>query len=376
MKITSFYFKELINGGWEIGPIQLKKTNLFVGISGSGKTRTLNSLFNIGCFVARNQAIAGAIECKISIETNGDSYQWRLVTDVSDSGGLKVVAETLVRTNINSTSSILIDRGEESFKFNSSSLPKLDPSASALYLLREEDEINLVYTLFTRIIRRRFQGDALDQQMAVQNIPKIIEDTYGKSKSLKDLPIDFSVNGKLYLLNKYDHEKFKLVVENYKSVFPKINDCIIGFVDAPAGATKQEPFPVVMMKEEDVAINIMSTELSSGMQKVLSIITDIITIPEDMIYLVDEYENSLGVNAIDFLPSLLADYSDDKQIVITTHHPYLINKMPIKDWIVFNRRGSCVYTLPGEDFKNRYSSSKQQAFVQLLNDPAYTELGG
>ncbi len=37
------------------------------------------------------------------------------------------------------------------------------------------------------------------------------------------------------------------------------------------------------------------------MQKVLLILTDVFILPEGGVYIIDEYENSLGLNAIDFL---------------------------------------------------------------------------
>jgi hypothetical protein len=101
------------------------------------------------------------------------------------------------------------------------------------------------------------------------------------------------------------------------------------------------------------------------------IISDIVSLPEGAIYIIDEYENSLGVNAIDFLPQFLLDYGEKVQFLITTHHPYLINSMPIKSWRVFHRKGSRVVIKNGAEFETKYGKSKQQAFVQLLNDPFY-----
>ena len=110
-------------------------------------------------------------------------------------------------------------------------------------------------------------------------------------------------------------------------------------------------------------------ELSSGMQKVLLIVTDILTLPGDSVYIIDEYENSLGVNAIDFLPSFLIDHAGNNQFFITTHHPYLINNMPIKNWRIFTRQGPNVRIILGEELESRLGKSKQKAFIQLINDP-------
>ncbi len=87
--------------------------------------------------------------------------------------------------------------------------------------------------------------------------------------------------------------------------------------------------------------------------------------------MIDEYENSLGVNAIDFLPSMLLEYKSNEQFFITSHHPYLINQMPISSWYVLHREGAIVEIKFGEELEKRYGKSKQQAFIQLMNDSFY-----
>ncbi len=108
------------------------------------------------------------------------------------------------------------------------------------------------------------------------------------------------------------------------------------------------------------------------MQKVLLILTDIYTLPNGSIYLIDEYENSLGVSAIDFFPSFLTDLERDIQFIITSHHPYLINNIPVQNWLVFHRDGSQVQVRYGEENIKAYGESKQTRFLKLLNDPFYS----
>ncbi len=116
----------------------------------------------------------------------------------------------------------------------------------------------------------------------------------------------------------------------------------------------------------------MLHDLSSGMQKVLLIITDIITLPNNSIYIIDEYENSLGINAINFLPDFIISNGKDSQFITTSHHPYLINNIPVTDWQIFSRCGSTVTVKGGNELIGKYNKSKQDAFIQLMNDPAYT----
>jgi predicted ATPase len=107
------------------------------------------------------------------------------------------------------------------------------------------------------------------------------------------------------------------------------------------------------------------------MQKVLLIIADVINSPADIIYMVDEYENSLGVNAIDFLPPFVGECGGKRQFIVTTHHPLLINAIPISDWFVFHRKGTQIRVTHGNELVEKYGKSKQQRFIQLINDPIY-----
>ena len=46
-----------------------------------------------------------------------------------------------------------------------------------------------------------------------------------------------------------------------------------------------------------------------------------VILPEEgCVYLIDEYENSLGVNAINFFPSVLFEAASKSQFIITSHH--------------------------------------------------------
>ena len=109
------------------------------------------------------------------------------------------------------------------------------------------------------------------------------------------------------------------------------------------------------------------------MQKVLLILVDLCTLPNGATYLIDEYENSLGINSIDFFPDFLTEFKTDAQIIITSHHPYIINNVEPHNWIVFNRKGSKVKMKYGKEIAEKMGKSRQKYFVQLMNDPFYIE---
>lgn len=109
------------------------------------------------------------------------------------------------------------------------------------------------------------------------------------------------------------------------------------------------------------------------MQKIILILVDLEIIPDGFVYLLDEYENSLGTNVMDFLPDYLDTILSEKQIqlLVTTHHPYLINKVDTIDWYIFNRKGRHVSIQYGEENIERFGRSKQERFTQLINSDIY-----
>jgi ABC-type multidrug transport system ATPase subunit len=132
-------------------------------------------------------------------------------------------------------------------------------------------------------------------------------------------------------------------------------------------------FPVFAVKEKNIENWIPIDKLSSGMKKVLLILLDAFIAPPESIYLIDEYENSLGINPINFFPTFLDELEKDIQFVITSHHPYIINNLPVDNWYIFHRKGNNITIRFGEENIKRLSKSKQQRFIQLINDPFYLE---
>ena len=81
------------------------------------------------------------------------------------------------------------------------------------------------------------------------------------------------------------------------------------------------------------------------MQKVFLLILDTILLQDAGILFIDEYENSLGISTINFFPDLIESTNQKCQFIITSHHPYIINRIPIESWKVFHRDGM-MFILP------------------------------
>lgn len=368
MKILKYKYSDGPGGGWDYSWIQFRKANLLVGESGSGKTKLLNTIFNIGGLVAKSTASRGSWE--IEVEISKVRYIWKYL----NISGNVINQESLVSISNEKEDQIVVRTAEE-FIFNGNKLPKLSGQISALSLLKEEDSIKPLYEGFTKIARRNFFSDELERACALSNIPGEVHRKLTEKKDISFITLEIPLSARLQLLKEFFKDDYDQLCQYYKSIFRNIESfdfANLETVHPEVHIENSAKIRVFSIKEKAVNKLVGIHDLSSGMQKVLLLLTDIITLPGDWIYLVDEYENSLGINAINFLPDFLVQYGKDNQFIITTHHPYLINNMPIKDWLVFNRTGSNVNVIYGNQLEERLGKSSQQAFLKLINDPIYT----
>jgi energy-coupling factor transporter ATP-binding protein EcfA2 len=372
MKIKKFSFSDPYETNWTLSTIGLNdRMNLFVGATGSGKTRVLNMLMNIATAVVQgNRAPTG--KWTMEFETEGRLFVWKYDGHSKKNGESIHMYESFFEVGGDGEVSEIFNRDSSGFVFSGDRLPNLGQRTMGFALLKEEESVKPAYAGFRLLSRRSFSGDELNAAAAIQAYPyNLMEKLAGKQiKSLSDIHYSgLSLNGKIFILKKFYPRIYESIVKQYRAVFPDVRGLPIGAAARHVNIAIDAP--LVMVEERFVRKPTPINELSSGMLKVLLMITDIAVAPKGLVYMVDEYENSLGVNAIDFFPEIILD-DNHIQFILTSHHPFLINRIPVDDWLIFSRKGSEIQVTFGEILKERYSSSKQQRFIQLLNDPLYT----
>jgi hypothetical protein len=156
MKILSYEFEEPQTTGWRFERFDLGRLNLIVGDSASGKTRFLNTLFNLGLNVtgSRNHLFHGS--WKTRLEQNGNVYKWEIRIGPVSTGGPMVQMELLI--NESAPGSPIIERNGATFHFNGDPLPKLSRENTSIELLQDEDVIRPLYDGFGKLLRRDFFG--------------------------------------------------------------------------------------------------------------------------------------------------------------------------------------------------------------------------
>jgi hypothetical protein len=372
MRITSLLYSDRQGLGWKIGPLHLKQAmNLFVGASGSGKTRTLNMLFNMGLCATNELFFDG--HWTMEFEHAGIAYTWKYEGVGSEDSEKRVVAsEELWIGSADGAQKQLFKRAEAEFSYEGRSSPKLSRQHSGIYLLREEDDIKPVHEGFSRLMRRRFWSEDLTQALNMRSVPKPLARKLTQRADRNQLFKEQQPPHLLmYLLEKFFRPDYEVIADQFRRVFPFIEDLQVRMADEALNVPLAEMVPMIFIKEKGIQKPIQLNDIASGMQKVLLIIADVVTSPDDVIYMIDEYENSLGVNAIDFLPPFVAECGGSRQFIVTTHHPLLINAIPISDWFVFHGKGTQILVTHGNELAERYGKSKQQRFIQLINDPIY-----
>lgn len=371
MKILAYEYRAVGEARWSFSRVEFGKINLLVGDTSTGKTRLLNTLFSLGQFAVTKDYRRGSWD--VTFEQHGETYRWLLETEAEELGN--VVIKDYIWRVAGDEEIPIVERDKTSFVFDGREMPKLSGKETSVSLLENEESIQPIHEGFSAILRRNFSYDALSKAASFQSIPMRLLDEVEKEKDIRKIFVTgMTLSANLFLLSKYFPSRYSAICDYYKAVFPFISEMsILDLSDVQRSVAVPGRVPVFCIKERNVDEWVTTEGLSSGMQKVLLILTDIQLLPEGGIYLIDEYENSLGINAIEFLPTFLLELEKDVQFFITSHHPYIINQIPVTNWYIFHRKGSEVTIQFGDELAERFGKSRQKAFVQLINDPFFTE---
>ena len=105
--------------------------------------------------------------------------------------------------------------------------------------------------------------------------------------------------------------------------------------------------------------------ISSGILRTFNIIADLYLSNPETIFLLDEFENSLGHNCLPILEELIIDHSIDSQFIITSHHPDIINSIPKENWIIIGRERGSINNRKSNNLP--FASSTHEPYLVLTN---------
>ncbi|MEH2312120.1 MAG: AAA family ATPase [Nostoc sp.] len=375
-KIT-YYDHEL---EWHFEPIHFSELNLLVGISGVGKTQILQAIMSLRK-IARGGSLNG-VEWDIDFSSNNYEYKWngrfetkKVNTFIIDDEESEKDKFRIDREYLSVNGKIIIERNNNEIIFNGNKLPKLSPSESVVKILSEEEDIAPIKDGFNKII---YSDESKGQNSVFLDVADMMNYSLIKNKSsakkyssLKEIQeSNLSTQTKLALVSNYHPETFQEIKQQFINIFDQIEDIKMEPNEHEGLPKIIADYPYINIKEKGVNNWIIQRRISSGMLKTLMHISELYLSAEGTVILLDEFENSLGVNCIDILSDLLFD-NRKLQFIITSHHPYIINKIGMEHWKIVTRRGDVVTAKDAKDYN--LGKSRHQAFMQLINLDAYKE---
>lgn len=365
--------------GLEIQNVEFDDTlSLLVGISGVGKTSILKAIKDI-INIANGDYING-FEWNIEFESNSISYKWEGRFEYSEEEysrkievfnirfksdrNIKILYENL---SVNGIS--ILNRQNDDIYFKNEKTVKLGFFESAISLLKEEDIIKTVHDEFSKILS--FYNNSKDQWSSI--LEKSEYDSFCEKVGEKDIETIISLNTKLqfkiyYFFQERDNV-FEKFLDTYKQIFPYVEDIKVVLSNVKLHRTE---YVILELEIKEYGLDnwISLDSMSSGMFKTFFYLASIFFSPKGFVFLIDEFENGFGVNCINSIAEWVLEAGLDYQFIMTSHHPYIINNIPVKKWKIVNRSKNII---AAEMAINHIDTSNHDAFIKLINSNFYTQ---
>ncbi|MEG4633799.1 AAA family ATPase [Microcoleus sp. AR_TQ3_B6] len=357
---------------WRFEPIYFSNLALLVGVSGVGKTQILKGISRLKEIA--NGASLNGLAWDITFSTididNDVEYRWQgefetkknpviIPNQEDEAHNFRIVREHLSRNG-----DTIIERNSTEIKFKGNTTPKLSPFQSAVQILNQEEDILPVQQGFNQIIYSSNLSSVNEYyDLPLRLIPNnLISDVLLNKVKSSNLPIQI----KIALIDR-NSIIFNEIKRAFIQAFPQVEDIKIEAVEDDDSSFTSFP---IQIKEKGVNNWISQDNISSGMLKTLILISELYLSPEGTVILIDEFENSLGINCIDVVTDLLTE-NRNIQFILTSHHPYIINNISMEYWKIVTRTGGVVTVKDAKDLN--LGKSRHQAFTQLINLEEYSE---
>jgi len=378
MKINSIKFEDK-SRGWVLEKLELNKLTLLVGASGVGKTQILRAIMAL-TEIGSGKSING-VKWYLDFQTIDDrKYIWEGEFEVKDTSIFfmdedddekqkdkpKILFEKLFVDGKQ-----IIDRTADKIIFEGKETIKLSQFESVISLLKAE---GLIEPANSGLNKLSFSDQSNSMQasgmfkVTMLNANKLAK-KYNTKINIQESDLDITL--KLFLISKADKKLFNTIKERFIDIFPQVADLKIAPLDIRDNEMPDffKEYPFVQIKEEGVDKWIQQNRISSGMYRTLMHIGELYLCSEGTVFLIDEFENSLGINCIDELTSDILKSKRKLQFILTSHHPYIINNIHFDNWKLVTRKAGVVKTHNASEFN--LGNSKHDAFMQLIQLEEY-----
>ncbi|EHK0032267.1 AAA family ATPase [Vibrio parahaemolyticus] len=371
MFIESFSYK---SKNVQINNVDFKKINVLVGASGAGKTTIINSIRDI-TGIATGDSFAGATWQITLKDALGQLAIWegrfskkQLFIEESEDDDKK--AYEIEYESLSYKGDNIFKKSKDKVIFLGNQLPETSPNISLLNSYKSDANVKDIYDAIARIrIISTIDTGTIDSDAIPLINPvlqKLVKNFFkdNPEEKISKLSEQYNIESRalLYFAKTYDKASFEDVEYEFTSIFPfirKINFRTHNFITDKN--EKREYFFIELQTQDEKIIQ--QGDISSGMFKTLNILSAIyLTSPKSTIIL-DEVENSLGVNC---LPDIINEISTARQqVIFSSHHPKIINKTPIMNWLIVARKDTNITVYKASELN--IEAGNHDAFTKLLN---------
>ena len=362
--------------GQKIERINFDKLNLLVGESGAGKTQILKILSLYSNVVVKGQMIpfAGHFKIQFSVnpiiigypnELDNKIFTWEIETNndhslnTNSSFSYGIIKELLLKEDV-----IIFERDEKNLTFLSETIPNISSDKSILNVFTNPTDIANINTNFWEIISYFSQEVGLSP-MPLKDVHFLKQIFKGEIKTFGELNnkrflMRYSALIKIFIMREFFPEDYQLFLEKLKNIFPVIEDIK---VDVDENIKQYNLF----IKENGQWIP--KDEISGGMLKTIYILCVVEFSTNESVILLDELENSLGVNCLDEITDYICEesHTSNTQFILTSHHPYIINQIPENHWRIISQNNGIVSSKRAIDVGIDTSKNRQDKFFQYIN---------
>jgi ABC-type dipeptide/oligopeptide/nickel transport system ATPase component len=371
MKIINFSYSDF-RDGWHLKDVQFDDINLLVGLSGVGKTKILRSIIDLKN-IANGNSLNGIKWSMTFVDSEKKHYGWSgefsVINEIYDDNHEKnkpiILSENLVCDE-----KVLIERKNDQIIYKNKETPRLLPDKSIIYFLKEEP-INSIVNEMNKIL-------LYDHTYSIESQQSFSR--YDKTKLLKEYKsINDILNSKLNMPIKLfwtafnDKILFSKIEKLFCDMFPFIEGIRIDILDDSYQVTVPQPLrdiPFIQIKERNIDKWIPQFEISSGMFNALMHLCELYLCAENSVILIDELENSLGLNCLGPISDEIIENTKNTQFIITSHHPTIINSIKCNSWKVVTRNASNVSI---DKYSVNTTESEHDPYMQLINSIQYND---
>lgn len=315
----------------KIADFSIGDFNLLISDNAQGKTRLFNTLnFFSNLFIGRSKIISTTLKAKFEFQAINKKTTEKIIyeMEIEPKNGKNIFYEEVVRNNkqiYSSKDKILFNESTGS-KVKDFFIPKNLPALTSI-----DDPEFITLTLIRGFFQRFVHISAEKTKTIVIDPESLIPNKSGTNIAS--------------VLNNW----YKLYPEIFNETINELKECFY-FIDKVFFIEEQIPSgPIAQLlaiKEKKIDDPILQIEWSDGIYRMshllmstkIPFVTDK-KLESPSIILIDEIENGLDFKSLKYIVRYLQEYSDDSQIVISSHSPLVCDFVDPSNWIIPKRNG-------------------------------------